>query len=120
MPLAPVPCAQYATEKVAKGITAPIYVTQPSGPPLAEFIPYLEKQRGQVQEQFKTTGMPAALHYLIPLNNLHAVVNDAVQMPVGDAIAQKVFGLTVSTGLDLALQKSVFIALSRAILELRQ
>jgi dTDP-4-amino-4,6-dideoxygalactose transaminase len=34
--------AQEATKTVAKNIAKPIYVTQPSLPPLAEFMPYLE------------------------------------------------------------------------------
>lgn len=41
-PLALVPAAQAATEKVVSGATSPIYVTQPALPPLQEFMPYLE------------------------------------------------------------------------------
>ena len=41
-PLALVPPAQAATEKVVSGATSPIYVTQPALPPLHQFIPYLE------------------------------------------------------------------------------
>ena len=37
-----VPPAQAATKKIAKSMAKPIYVTQPSLPPLAEFMPYLE------------------------------------------------------------------------------
>ena len=37
-----VPPAQAATKKLAKSMVKPIYVTQPSLPPLAEFMPYLE------------------------------------------------------------------------------
>ena len=40
--LALVASAQEATKKIAKSMTKPIYVTQPSLPPLAEFMPYLE------------------------------------------------------------------------------
>ena len=43
VPLALVPYSQDATENAAKSLTAPIYVTQPALPPLAEFIPYLEE-----------------------------------------------------------------------------
>ena len=41
-PLAPVPPAQAATKTAAKNMAKPIYVTQPSLPPLAEFMPFLE------------------------------------------------------------------------------
>ncbi|MHB8950777.1 MAG: dTDP-4-amino-4,6-dideoxy-D-glucose aminotransferase VioA [Rhodoferax sp.] len=43
MPLALTPSAQAAIETVVNPVTPPIYVTQPTLPPLEEFIPYLEE-----------------------------------------------------------------------------
>lgn len=49
--------------------------------------------REVVQEKLKEAGIPTAVHYPITLNKQPAVADDAVQLPVGDSIAEKVMSL---------------------------
>lgn len=48
--------------------------------------------RDEVQSKLKDQGIPTAVHYPIPLNKQPAVASD-IQLPLGDAIAQKVMSL---------------------------
>lgn len=50
-------------------------------------------QRAEVQEKLKAAGIPAAVHYPIPLNRQPAVADGAAQLPIGDAVAQYVMSL---------------------------
>lgn len=49
--------------------------------------------REQVQERLKAAGVPTAVHYPVPLNQQPAVADSAAQLPVGDAMAQRVMSL---------------------------
>lgn len=56
--------------------------------------------REQVQEQLKAIGIPTAVHYPIPINKQPAVADFNVQLPVGDAAAQRVMSLPMHSYLD--------------------
>lgn len=49
--------------------------------------------REALQEQLKQAGIPTAVHYPIPLNKQPAVADASAQVPVGDAVAQRVMSL---------------------------
>ena len=49
--------------------------------------------REQVQAKLKAAGIPTAVHYPIPLNKQPAVADANVQLPIGDAVAEKVMSL---------------------------
>ncbi len=49
--------------------------------------------REQVQATLKEASIPTAVHYPIPLNKQPAVADSNVQLPVGDAVAEKVISL---------------------------
>lgn len=49
--------------------------------------------RDQLQAKLKEQGIPTAVHYPIPLNKQPAVADASVQLPVGDAIAERVVSL---------------------------
>ncbi len=49
--------------------------------------------REQVQAKLKEAGIPTAVHYPIPLNKQPAVADATAQLPVGDAVAEKVMSL---------------------------
>lgn len=56
--------------------------------------------RGAMQEKLKAAGIPTAVHYPIPLNQQPAVADPAAQLPVGDAVAQRVMSLPMHPYLD--------------------
>ncbi len=49
--------------------------------------------RELVQEKLKVLGIPTAIYYPMPLNKQPAVLDELVQLPVGDIAAQKVISL---------------------------
>jgi UDP-2-acetamido-2-deoxy-ribo-hexuluronate aminotransferase len=53
-----------------------------------------------MQEQLKQAGSPTAVHYPIPLNKQPAVSDATAQLPVGDAVAQRVMSLPMHPYLD--------------------
>lgn len=55
--------------------------------------------RDQIQAKLKEQGIPTAVHYPIPLNKQPAVASNA-ELPVGDAVAQKVISLPMHPYLD--------------------
>lgn len=55
--------------------------------------------RDELQAKLKQEGIPTAVHYPIPLNKQPAVASDA-ELPVGDAVAQKVMSLPMHPYLD--------------------
>ena len=63
-------------------------------------------------EQLKQAGIPTAVHYPIPLNIQPAVADTTAQLPVGDAVAQRVMSLPISADLTPADQQTVFNALT--------
>ena len=68
--------------------------------------------RSQVQAQLQAAGIPTAVHYPTPLNQQPAVADPHAQLPVGDAVAQKVMSLPMHPGLDAATQDRIVHALS--------
>lgn len=68
--------------------------------------------RETLQEQLKQAGIPTAVHYPIPLNIQPAVADTTVQLPVGDAVAQRVMSLPMSADLTAADQQTVLNALA--------
>jgi UDP-2-acetamido-2-deoxy-ribo-hexuluronate aminotransferase len=50
-------------------------------------------KREMVQAKLKGAGIPTAVHYPTPLNKQPAVADDAVSLPVGDDVAEKVMSL---------------------------
>jgi len=67
--------------------------------------------RDAVQELLKKAGIPTAVHYPIPLNKQPAVADAAVQLPVGDAVAQRVMSLPMHPYLDEGGMKRIAQAL---------
>ena len=63
--------------------------------------------RSEVQEKLKAQGIPTAVHYPIPLNKQPAVANPNVNLPVGDAIAERVMSLPMHPYLDLSKIKYI-------------
>lgn len=68
--------------------------------------------REQVQVKLKQAGIPTAVHYPIPLNKQPAVADGSVQLPVGDAVAQRVMSLPMHPHMDQATQTAVVSALA--------
>lgn len=68
--------------------------------------------RDAVQDQFKQAGIPTAVHYLIPLNKQPVVADAMAQLPVGDAVAQRVLSLPMHAYLDQGAQAAVVAALA--------
>ena len=56
--------------------------------------------RDRVQAHLQAAGIPTAVHYPIPLNRQPAVADPAAQLPVGDALAQRVLSLPTHPYLD--------------------
>lgn len=71
--------------------------------------------REQVQEHLKAAGIPTAVHYPIPLNRQPAVKDDQANLPIGDAVAQRVMSLPMHPYLSETDQQSICDALATAI-----
>jgi UDP-2-acetamido-2-deoxy-ribo-hexuluronate aminotransferase len=56
--------------------------------------------RHAVQEQLRQAGIPTAVYYPMPLNKQPAVADASVQLPVGDAVAQRVMSLPMHPYVD--------------------
>jgi UDP-2-acetamido-2-deoxy-ribo-hexuluronate aminotransferase len=63
--------------------------------------------RETLQEQLKQAGIPTAVHYPIPLNKQPAVADATAQLPVGDAVAQRVMSLPMNPYLDESSLKTI-------------
>jgi UDP-2-acetamido-2-deoxy-ribo-hexuluronate aminotransferase len=70
--------------------------------------------RPHVQSTLQQQGIPTAVHYPMPLNQQPAVADPHAQLPVGDAVAQKVMSLPMHPGLDAATQERIAHALVAA------
>lgn len=57
-----------------------------------------------VQKKLSEAGVPSAVHYPIPLNKQPAVFDDAVELPVGNSVAEQVISLPMSPSLASADQ----------------
>lgn len=67
--------------------------------------------RDQVQAKLNEAGIPTAVHYPIPLNKQPAVADKNVQLPIGDAVAEKVMSLPMHPYMTEGEQKKVVSAL---------
>ena len=65
------------------------------------------ENRSEVQEKLKAQGIPTAVHYPIPLNKQPAVANADVDLPVGDAIAERVMSLPMHPYLIVNAQEKI-------------
>ncbi|UVE19032.1 DegT/DnrJ/EryC1/StrS family aminotransferase [Pseudomonas sp. LS44] len=72
-------------------------------------------RRDEVLERLKVAGVPAAVHYPIPLNRQPAVRDDAVRLSVGDAVAERVMSLPMHPYLDAASQLSIIHSLQESL-----
>ena len=70
--------------------------------------------REQVQNKLKAAGIPTAVHYPIPLNKQPAVADAAAQLPVGDAVAQRVMSLPMHPYLSATDQQAIVAAFTAA------
>lgn len=68
--------------------------------------------RDVVQNALKAAGIPTAVHYPTPLNKQPAVADANVQLPVGDAVAQRVMSLPMHPYLDTAAAQAICQALT--------
>ncbi|MDF2073442.1 DegT/DnrJ/EryC1/StrS family aminotransferase [Pseudomonas mendocina] len=71
--------------------------------------------REAVQERLKTSGIPTAVHYPVPLNRQPAVSDAHAHLPVGDALAQKVLSLPMHPYLKEQQQVAIVSALKGAL-----
>ena len=72
-------------------------------------------QREQVQAKLQAAGIPTAVHYPIPLNKQPAVAYAAAQLPVGDAVAQRVMSLPMHPYLSAADQERIVQAVQTTL-----
>ena len=74
------------------GILTTPFIEEHNNSAWAQYTIQVEN-RSEVQEKLKAQGIPTAVHYPIPLNKQPAVANTDVNLPVGDAIAERVMSL---------------------------
>ncbi|NLW03778.1 MAG: DegT/DnrJ/EryC1/StrS family aminotransferase [Pseudomonadaceae bacterium] len=67
--------------------------------------------RDKVQAKLNEAGIPTAVHYPIPLNKQPAVADATAQLPVGDAVAEKVMSLPMHPYMTEADQQKVVVSL---------
>ncbi|NLB31928.1 MAG: DegT/DnrJ/EryC1/StrS family aminotransferase [Alcaligenaceae bacterium] len=83
--------AWYAKYFAAVNIAAPIIETYN----LSVWAQYTIRveNRDIVQTKLQKQGIPTAVHYPIPLNKQPAVADNSINLPIGDAVAEKVMSL---------------------------
>ena len=99
--------------KQTQAITVP-FVSPVNQSVWAQFSIRVEN-RAAALEYLKTQKIPTAIHYPIPLNKQPAVADTAVDLPVGDQIANTVFSLPMSPYLSEADQSVVIKTVLEAI-----
>lgn len=87
------------------GITTTPFVESHNESAWAQYTIQVDN-RDQVQAKLKEAGIPTAVHYPIPLNKQPAVASD-VELPVGDAVAQKVMSLPMHPYLNKEKQNFI-------------
>lgn len=102
---------QYHQLLEAAGLSAP-YVEQHNSSAWAQYTVQVEA-RDAVQETLKAAGVPTAVHYPIPLNKQPAVADAQAQLPVGDAVAQRVMSLPMHPYMAIADQEKIVATLAR-------
>lgn len=100
-------------------------VAQIYGELLEEAVPHVEAhnrsawaqytvqvdRRSEVQGKLKEAGIPTAVHYPVPLNRQPAVADASVQLPHGDALAERVMSLPMHPYMGEALCRRIVAAL---------
>src|SRR5690554_88622 len=74
------------------GITTTPFVEEHNTSVYAQYTIQVEN-REQLQAKLSEAGIPTAVHYPIPLNKQPAVADKNAQLPVGDAVSEKVMSL---------------------------
>ena len=69
--------------------------------------------RDAVQAKLNAAGIPTTVHYPIPLNKQPAVADAMAQLPVGDAVAQRVLSLPMSPYISHVAIENIAMVLSR-------
>ncbi|MBF8756137.1 DegT/DnrJ/EryC1/StrS family aminotransferase [Pseudomonas guariconensis] len=100
---------RYSDLLAGAGITPP-FIEAHNESAWAQFTVQVD-DRDQVQEKLKMAGVPTAVHYPIPLNKQPAVADGSVDLPVGDAVAQRVMSLPMHPYLSAADSDKVVRAL---------
>lgn len=94
-----------SVNSVAKNITLP-FIEEHNTSVYAQYTIQVDN-RDQVQAKLNEAGIPTAVHYPIPLNKQPAVADSTVQLPVGDAVAEKVMSLPMHPYMTEDEQKKV-------------
>jgi UDP-2-acetamido-2-deoxy-ribo-hexuluronate aminotransferase len=68
-----------------------------------------------LQEELKKAGIPTAVHYPIPLNRQPAVADVLAKLPVGDAVAERVMSLPMSSNLTMNEQRVIAVRICEAL-----
>ncbi len=92
------------------GITTTPFVEEHNTSVYAQYTIQVNN-REQVQANLKEAGIPTAVHYPIPLNKQPAVADATAQLPVGDAVAEKVMSLPMHPYMTDDDQKRVINAI---------
>ncbi len=98
-----------SVDSVAKKITLP-FIEEHNTSVYAQYTIQVGN-RDQVQAKLNEAGIPTAVHYPIPLNKQPAVADKNVQLPIGDAVAEKVMSLPMHPYMTEGEQKKVVSAL---------
>ena len=64
-----------------------------------------------LKAKLNEAGIPTAVHYPIPLNKQPAVADKNVQLPIGDAVAEKVMSLPMHPYMTEADQQKVVLSI---------
>ncbi len=91
------------------GITTTPYVEAHNTSAWAQYTIQV-KQRDAIQQKLKAVGIPTAVHYPIPLNRQPAVADASAELPVGDAIAQRVMSLPIHPYLGESTVTGIVVA----------
>lgn len=92
------------------GITTTPFVEEHNTSVYAQYTIQVDN-RDHVQAKLSEAGIPTAVHYPIPLNKQPAVADSNVQLPVGDAVAEKVMSLPMHPYMTDADQQKVVATL---------
>lgn len=95
------------------GVAAVPYVDEHNVSAWAQYTVQVEN-RDKVQASLAAAGIPTAVHYPIPLNRQPAVAADA-ELPIGDAVAERVLSLPMHPYLTEHTQQSVVEQLVAAL-----
>lgn len=93
------------------GITTTPFIEPHNTSVYAQYTIQVEN-RDQVQARLQEAGIPTAVHYPIPLNKQPAVADANVQLPIGDAVAEKVMSLPMHPYMSEFDQEAVANVLS--------